>query len=311
MRPASPHADGHRDERDAQRGREVEHGAGEEGHAQRRHRRLAVVVGDLGDALRLRRTAVERAQRRQSADDVEEVRREPHERHVALRRAPLRVPAHEDHEHWDERERREHDDRAREVDRGRPGDHRDRHDAGQDDLREVLREPRLERLDAADRGRRDLAALHAVQRGGGVVQPAADERHPQVAQDRRRGPAPDDLESPGQPRPCGDHCDERRELALQRGQVGAAPGARDDARQQRRLREHEDGTEHPEHGVGHERRTDRSGALQQAPVESHSRGESTVDCGGSSSVIPILSATVPIAWATPSNCARPTRARNT
>ena len=86
-----PHADGHGDERDAERRGQLEHGAGEERDAQRPHRRAAVAVAHLADPLGLRRAAVERAERRQPADDVEEVRREQRQRLPALARVARSV----------------------------------------------------------------------------------------------------------------------------------------------------------------------------------------------------------------------------
>ena len=66
-----PHADGDRDQRDADRRGQLEHRAGEERDPQRPHRRAAVLVADLLDPLGLRLAAVEGAQRRQPAHDVE------------------------------------------------------------------------------------------------------------------------------------------------------------------------------------------------------------------------------------------------
>ena len=49
-----PDADDDRDERDPERRRELEHRAGQERDAERPHRRAAVLVAHLGDALGLR-----------------------------------------------------------------------------------------------------------------------------------------------------------------------------------------------------------------------------------------------------------------
>ena len=61
-----------------------------------------------------------------------------------------------------ERQRREQHERRDEVDRGDPGEHSHRHDAREDDLRQVAREVRLEAVDALHSGRRDLGACGAV-----------------------------------------------------------------------------------------------------------------------------------------------------
>ena len=103
-----PHADRDRDERDAERRRQLEHRAGEERDAQRAHRRAAVLVGDARDLGRLRLAAVERAQRRQPAHDVEEVRGEQPQRLPALARAALGRAADQPHEQRHERQRQQH-----------------------------------------------------------------------------------------------------------------------------------------------------------------------------------------------------------
>jgi hypothetical protein len=69
----------------------------------------------LDDPFRLRLRAVERAQRRQPAHDVEEVVREECERLPALPRATLRLTSDEPHEHGHERKRQKHDSRREEV----------------------------------------------------------------------------------------------------------------------------------------------------------------------------------------------------
>ena len=87
-----PHADRDGDERDAERRGELEHRAGEEREAERAHRRAAVLVADLLDPRGLRLASVEGPQRRQPADDVEEVGREERHRLPALPGAAARSP---------------------------------------------------------------------------------------------------------------------------------------------------------------------------------------------------------------------------
>ena len=57
----------------------------------------------------------------------------------------------------------EHDQRRGEVDRRDPGQHGHRHDAGEQHLREVPGEVRLEGVDPLDRGRRDLGGVRSVE----------------------------------------------------------------------------------------------------------------------------------------------------
>jgi hypothetical protein len=68
--------DGRRDERRAEHRDELEHERAEKRDPQRRHRRAAVAIGDLRDHADLCAGADMRAQRRQAADDVGEVRAE-------------------------------------------------------------------------------------------------------------------------------------------------------------------------------------------------------------------------------------------
>ena len=111
---AYAHDDG--DERDPERRGQLQDRAGEERDAKRSHRRPAVLVAHLLDPRRLRMRAVERAERGQPANDVEEVVREHRERLPALACAPLRVTADEPHEDGDERQREEHHARSERVD---------------------------------------------------------------------------------------------------------------------------------------------------------------------------------------------------
>ena len=122
-----PDADDHGDERDAEGRGELEHGS-------RRGTRRGASPSSRGgsssptSAIRsaCASAAVERAERRQPADDVEEVGREARERLPALARPPLGVPADEPHEDRDERQRQEHEARGDGVDRRDEGEHGDR-----------------------------------------------------------------------------------------------------------------------------------------------------------------------------------------
>jgi hypothetical protein len=100
-----PHADRDRDERDAERCRQLEHGAREEADSERRHRRPAVALADLREDGRLGPRAVERPQRRQASDHVQEMRRQEPECKPALARPLLRVPPDQPHEERHERQR--------------------------------------------------------------------------------------------------------------------------------------------------------------------------------------------------------------
>ena len=173
------HADGHGDERDSERRRELQHRSGEKRDPEGSHRRSAVGVAHLRDLLGLRRAAVEGPERRQAAHDVEEVRREQRQRPPARARALLGVAADEPHEDGHERQGEEHEARRDEIDRRDESEHGDRNRQRQHELGEVAGEQRLERIDAGHRGRRDLGALGAVEGGRPVAEPPLDELEPE------------------------------------------------------------------------------------------------------------------------------------
>ena len=232
-------ADGDRDERDAERRRQLEHGTRQERDPQRRHRRAAVLLADLLEPLRLRLAAVERAERRQAADDVEEVRGEDRERLPPLVRALRRVPADEPHEDRHERQRQQQQPGGDRVEHRHEREHRHRHDDGEDDLRQIPRERRLQRADPRDRERRDLAALRPVERRRLRAQPLRDEIEPELREDRRRAAPTGDLEAPREQRARREHRDEQDDARLDLRERRAVERTRDDPREQQRLAEDE------------------------------------------------------------------------
>ena len=270
-------ADGDRDERDAERRRELEHGARQERHPQRRHRRPAVLVADLLEPLRLRLAAVERTQRRQSADDVEEMRGENCERLPPLVRALRGVAADEPHEDRHERQRQQQQPGGDRIEHGDEREHGDRDDAGEDDLRQIARERRLERADARDRERRDLAALRSVERSRLRAQPGRDEVEPQLRENRRRAAPSGDLEAPREQRARREHRDEQDDARPDRGERRTVERARDDPREQQRLTEDEQRRTDAEHRVHRQQHARRPRAPQQSAVD-HGVGASPTRC---------------------------------
>ena len=265
VREAHADHDGH--ERDPERRRELEHRSGQERDAQGAHRRPAVVLAHLRDAGRLGLPAIERAQRRQAAYDVEEVAREERQRLPALERAPLRVTAHEPHEERHERQRHEHDRGGDEVDRRDEHEHRDRHDHGEDDLREVAGEGRLERVDAGDRRGRDLGALRAVERGRALSQPRLDEVEPKRRENVARRPPPRHLEAPGRERAGTDDDGEQDERTRHGPERRAVERPCGDAREEHRLREDEQRRRDPQHRVDPEEDAGCARTAEEARIE--------------------------------------------
>ena len=191
-----PHSHGDRDQRHSQRGRQIEHRAGQKGKAQRLHGRLAVALADLVDALRLGLAAVEGTQRRQAAHDVEEVRREQRQLLPARQRPALGGAADQPHEDRHQGQRDQHQQRRQRVDRGHQQQHRRRHHRGQHHLRQRAREHRLEGVDARHRRHGQLGIVLRIESGGGVAQPAPDQIAAKRAQHVGCGQPPDHVESP-------------------------------------------------------------------------------------------------------------------
>ena len=164
---------------------------------------------------------------------------EQRQRLPALACAPLRIAPDEPHEHRDEREREEHHACREEVDRRDERENGDRYDDGQDDLREVARERRLERVDARHGGGRDLCALGAVERGRLPPKPRLDDVQPKLGDHVAGCAPPDDLEAPRAQRARDDDRDEQPERRPDVLERRALESARGHTREQHRLGEHE------------------------------------------------------------------------
>ncbi len=220
---------------------------------------------------RLGLAAVEGAQRRQSADDVEEVPGEKRERLPPLARAMLRVPADQPHEDRHERKRQQHDPGRKRVEERNQDEHRSRHDEGEDDLRQVAGEGRLERVHPADRRRCGLGARGPVERRGVVPEPPLDELEPQAGEDVARGAPAHDLESPGRP---GTRRDDGEEERQRRGDVperSTREGPRSHLGEQHRLGEHEQRGDEPESRIDREHRPDGPRTTTKARIENAHR----------------------------------------
>ena len=261
------HADGDGHERDSESCRQLEHRPREKRHAQRCHRRAAVLLAHHADLLRLRLAAVEGAKRRQAADDVEEVRREERERLPPLAGALLRIAADQPHEHRHERQRQQHHPRGDGVDYRDEHEHRDRDRDGEDDLRQIAGERRLERVDSRHGRRGHLGALGAVERGGLIAKPSLDELEPQGREDVGRSSPADDLEARGCGRPTDRSRDEQGERHGQLVESGPVEGARRDGGDQDGLGEDEQRGDDAETHVEREQHSHGASAADEARVE--------------------------------------------
>ena len=194
-------ADRHGDERDSEGRGELEDGARKERNPQRLHRRVSIALARLGDRGSLRTTAVVRAQGGEAANDVQEMCRQHRERTPARPRALLRIAADQRHEQRDEGKSQHHDERGGEVEWRDPRDDRQRHDDGENELRQETREVGLERCEAVDGCGGDLAALGAVEGRRLLAQAPFDELEPELRENPDRAEPSGDLEAPNEHRP--------------------------------------------------------------------------------------------------------------
>ena len=261
------HPHGHRHECDAKRRSHLEHGAREEGDPERFHRRAAIALARLGDQAGLRASTVERAERRQSADDVEEVCREEDERAPLSPCLPFRVPADQDHEHRNEWKRQQHEQRRNEIDRRDPCDHRERNEQGEHELRDEPREVGVECVDSLNRHRCDLRARGIIERGRLVVEPPLDQLEPELREDARGRDAAHKLEAPGEDTAAREHHSEEHQVAGHVVERRAVEGAGDDTCEQRCLEKDEQCGREAECDVRCEECSRRPGTAQEARIE--------------------------------------------
>ena len=156
----------------------------------------AVLARRPPDLLRLRLAAVEGAQRRQPAHDVEEVRRQQRQRLPALAGPPLRVAPDEPHEHRHQRQRQQHDaGRDRIDDATRPSTA-----TGTDDREHDLRQVAANVVSSASTPATAAVATSALSApssaAGLVAQPPLDELEPERRRARAGGAPADDARRP-------------------------------------------------------------------------------------------------------------------
>ena len=262
-----PDADDHRHERDTERRRELQHRAGQEGDPERPHGGAAVALSDGGEGGGLGPAAVVRAQRRQAAHDVEEVGREQAQRLPALAGALLGAASDQPHEDRHQRQRQEHHAGRQRIDPRHPGQHGDRHDGRQHELRQVAGEVRLEAVDALDARGRDLGRLGAVEGRRCVAQAPLGELDPEPGQRRRSSAPAGHLEAPPQHPAQRERHGEEHDVGRDIGRRGAVEGARDHRCEQRRLDQDQQRRAEPERDVGREQPAHRPRPPDEAPVE--------------------------------------------
>ena len=151
--PHESNRDRHSEQRHPEAREQLECEGGDEGDAQRRHRAGAEALGDVTDALHLRGSTAEDAQRRQALQDVEEMGAEARERLPPPSRALLRVVSDQRHEQRDGRQRQHEDDRRQPVDAEHVCNRDDRNRERRDELREIATEVVVEQIHTAGQQR--------------------------------------------------------------------------------------------------------------------------------------------------------------
>ena len=146
-------------------------------------------------------------------------------------------------------------------------EHRDRDRDGEDDLRQIAGERRLERVDPRHSRRGHLGALGAVERGGLIAKPSLDELEPQGREDVGRSSPADDLEARGCGRPTDRGRNEQGERHGQLVERRPVEGARRDGGDQDGLDEDEQRGDDAENNVHREQRPHGARAADQARVE--------------------------------------------
>ncbi len=237
-----PQADRDRDERHRDRGQQLQDQRGKEREPQRGQRALAVASGDGLDRGRLRLRPAEHLQRREAGDDVEEVAAQPVQDAHLLVGALAGRGAHQRHEQRDQRHRHDDDCRRYPIPGHEHGQHRRGHDEREDELREVLREEPVERVDAARGQRRPAAGRSAL---------AGEQRGPELGLGARRAAGGGRRCEPRSGRPGDDHDQQRYKRAVGRRVAGECTG--NDVREQPRLDDQQDRRRDAERDGGRDR----------------------------------------------------------
>ena len=241
--PAAHEADTDRDrdQRHAQGRGQLEDGAGQEGDPERPHRRPPIALADVRERRRLSPGPVERPQRGQPAHHVEEVGRQEPQGEPPLPGPLLRVAPDQPHEHRDERQRGEHDQRRAEVDRGHERQDGHGNDTGEHELRQVPGEVGLEAVDALHRGRDDLPAPRRrppTSAGARRRRSTRSSRSSESTAWAARRPATSNDQASA---PRAAKASASRSTSVHRAaERGAVEGSGDDPRQQERLQQHDE-----------------------------------------------------------------------
>ncbi len=258
-----PHADGDRDDRDRDRGEQLERGRRHEGDPQGAHGGGAVALAHLTDHLHLALGAAVADEGGQAAHDVEEVARQRRERGPLLLGLGLGGAPDQGGEERQEGEGEQHDQAADPVDPEERGERQHRHDGAGDERGEEAGGIRLDRGGALGReGDRPVGGGATLRRSG---QPPLDEPAAQGHGDLDPDPGRDPLGGPGQ---HGPH----REQAREPEGRGAQRGAVDDRHDERGDRDGQADGGHPLEHAHDPQDGDRPACSRCRPEQSRVEG---------------------------------------
>ena len=261
-------ADPDRHHRDRQGRDELEHQGGKERDAQRAHGGAPVVAGDLADDLSLRLGPAEHLERRQPGHHVEEVVREHRQRAPALLRVRAGGLPDQRAEQRDERQGRGDRQPGERVGPADPDQDRDRHHGGQHELRQVLGEVAVERLDPVGGQRGQLGVPLPGQPARPELGGPGEQATAQFGLDRRARVVGRGLGDPGHDDPAGHHRGQRDQGPAQRRDRGAVLERRGDADgQQLRLHDDQGRGQHAEPADRSDVHPGRAGVPEQPRVK--------------------------------------------
>ena len=263
-----PQPDRDGDERDRQGRQQLQHHGRQERDPQGHHGRLAVVVGDAADGLRLRLGPAEHLERGKPRHHVGEVPGQPGQTGPLRPGLPVGVPADQGHEQRDQGQRAGHDQRAGEVSGEQVPQHDQRDHHRQHQLRQVSGDVVVQGFHAAGGQHRQLTAVLTrapswTERRGPAQQVAAEPRSHGT-----RAAAGNLLCGPGEPGPQRDHQRKPGQPAADRGGVLPVDDhVGQDSGDQHGLDDNHDGSGDPEQHGGHQQGAHSGRVTHQPRVE--------------------------------------------
>ena len=216
--PQEAEPDGDRHECDRNGCQELKDQGREEGEPERRHGRRAVAVGHGSDGAGLGLGSSEDLQRGEPRHDVEEVPGQALQGAHAHRRSIPRGAPDQRHEERDEGKAHCDERGADPIGPGHHADDGDRHDHGEEELREIAREIAIECVDAGGHQHAELPGVATFEAGGTERGDLVRGGAPQLGLGGGRRPMGGSLGQPGQERPADHGCGQKEDRSPHGGQ---------------------------------------------------------------------------------------------